>query len=158
MFEIDWLKLIRRDVPFAVRKPRLLAWLAALISPIIALHNRFLNFRRQTLLDLKVTGQVRILRFYLNERFDLGNERITITDGDDNARVFVFLESENEPLHLPTFLSGSTIDFIVNVPSDLQGLDYQIRAFLDQFKLASKRYRINYITPPPVNQGDLDDG
>lgn len=144
MFDIDWAKLIRRDVPFAVRKPKMLAYLLALISPVITLYNRFLGFRSSTDLDLLVTGQVRILRYHINQRFDLGFERIEILDGDDNNILYIFLESENQPVFLPQFISGNTVDFIVRVPQDLAGLENQIKDFLNRFKLASKRYEIIY--------------
>lgn len=145
MYSIDFSKLIRRDLPFALRKTKVLAWLLALISPVISLYSAFINYRERTNLDLMVTGQVRILRHHLNRRFDVGENRIQILDGDSNAIVYIFLESENQPVYLTEFLSGSTVDFVVKVPIDLKPVLPQIKAFLNRFKLASKRYRIDLI-------------
>lgn len=144
MYSINWAILIRRDVTFSVRKPVMLAFLLALVSPVISLYNLFLNFKTFTDFDLQVTGQVRILRYYLNQRFDTGLDRIEITDGDSNDILYIFLESENQPVYLPQFISGSTVDFIVRVPVQLIRYHPQITAFIDRYKLASKRYRIDY--------------
>lgn len=147
MFSIDWLKLVKRDVPFSVRKSKMVAFVSALISPVVTNYNQFLSFKSTVEFDLKVTGQVRVLRYYLNQRFDLGNDRITITDGNTNETLFIFLESENQPVYLPQFITGSNIDFTVRVPAEYQGLDPQIKGFIDKYKLAGKRYEIIYFSP-----------
>ena len=87
--------------------------------------------------------------------FDLSENRFEILDGDSNDILYIFLESENEPVYLPQFITGSTVDFIVKVPSSLQPLEAQIRGFLDKSKLASKRYRIDYVFYAQNQNDDL---
>lgn len=144
MYSIDWEKLIQRSVPFSIRKPKMLSFANALISPVVYIYNQFLAFKSAAEMDLKVTGQVRVLQYYLNQKFDLGNDRIEVTDGDSNETLFIFLESENQPVFLPQFLTGSNFDFRVRVPFELQGLESQIIGFVERYKLASKRFEIHY--------------
>jgi hypothetical protein len=144
MYSVDWSKLLRRAIPYPLRKDKILAYLRALIKPLFATLDEFQRYRARVELELAITGQVRILRFHLNNSFDPADRRIRIEDDVAAQQVYVFLESENRPLYLPKFLSGSSVDFVVYLPFALQSLEASIRAFLDKYKLVTKRYRIIY--------------
>lgn len=145
MYNVDWSKLVRRDVPGVMRQTKTLSFLIALIAPISTLFNSFTLFRQKVDEDLSMTGQVCKLRFGLNNRFDPGLERMDVVDADENEATYIFLESENNPLYLPTFISGVAVDFIVKVPFELAPYEATIRAFVDRYKLVTTRYRIEYI-------------
>ena len=145
MYSVDWMKVVSRSVPGVLRKPRLKALLAALISPIVTLFTAFGLYRDAKLLDINMNGQVRRLQYGLNQRFDPALSRIIIKDAIEPDLVFAFLESENRPLFLPVFLSGVLIDFIVCVPAEYEIYEITIRAYIDRYKLVTKRYRIEYI-------------
>lgn len=144
MYSVNWNKLIRRSIPYPLRKDKLLAYVRALITPLFLTFDAFSRFRDRVELELAITGQVRILRYHLNNSFDPADRRIRIEDDVAVQQVYVFLESENRPLYLPKFLSGSSVDFVVYLPVALQSLEASIRAFLDKYKLVTKRYRIIY--------------
>lgn len=145
MYNIDWQRRIRWNTPGAQRKPKWLAFLLALISPVISLHNSFLLYRERIITDINTTGQVRILRHALNNRYDFDLRRILILDSEETETLFVFLESENRPVYLPTFINGVSVDFEVHIPIEYMGLELQIRSFIDRFKLVTTQYRIIWI-------------
>lgn len=145
MYNVDWVKFVRYRTPVNQRGARWLSFLGGLISPIVALHNSFLLARDRWLQDITVNGQKRRLQYALNQRFDPSLFRIEIADAVEPEPVFVFLEVENNPLYLPTFLSGVSVDFIVYLPLDAAPDEGLIRAFVDRHKLVTKRYRIEYL-------------
>lgn len=145
MYNLNVPKLIRRNLQHDLGQSPMLEWLAALLAPIVSGHSAFILYRQKSLEDLNTNGQVTKLRAGLNERFDPALKRIEIEDSDVANTLYVFLESENRPLYLPEFISGTAGDFKVLVPTELSPYESQIKAFLDRFKLPSKRYIIIYV-------------
>lgn len=144
MYGLDLTKLIQWLLPAPIRKVAMIAWLSALIAPIKILHGQFLLFRSATLEDLRVTGQVRILRYWLNQKFDPQLQGVTITQVASSDQVFIFLESENQPVYLPIFISGQAVHFTVTFPNNEKCIDAQVRAFLNRHKLPTRNYQIVY--------------
>lgn len=143
MYALDLNILINWLLPAPVRKAKMIAWLNALIAPVKGLHTQFTQFRNSTRNHLRVTGQKRVLQYFLNRGF-IGSSLIEIYDTDQAEPVFIFLEDENMPVYLPVFITGSAVDFIVDVPIDLKPQESSIRAFVDKYKLPTKRYEIIY--------------
>ena len=121
------------------------AWLHALLSPVKLVHNRLLSFRVEKVDDIATTGQVATLRYKLNRRFDPSLRRFDIVDGADTPFIYIYTSGENQPFYLPDFTTGNDADFIVQAPFDLQGSTAAIRAFLNRYKIASKRWKIVWI-------------
>jgi hypothetical protein len=121
----------------------MLAWLNALVAPAKTLHSKFLLFSNALRRELSITGQKRVLQYYLN-RYFLGDSLIEVYDTDQAEPVFVFTEDENMPVYLPVFITGSAVDFIVDVPLNLKPQETAIRAFVNKYKLVTKRYEIIY--------------
>lgn len=144
MYDIDFNKLIGWLLPAATRKVNQMAWLNALLYPVKYLHTQFLLFTTATRYDIKITGQKCSLEFHLNRVFDPVFNYFYITDSVATTTVFMFLESENRPLYLPTFISGTQTDFIVHAPNNLEDQEAAIRAFLDKYKLVTKRYELRF--------------
>lgn len=143
-YEIDWSRLVRDLTPTILRKPRWLALCSALIRQVADLHSFFLYDRRATLFELTVTPQVRILRYQLNYRYDIAEQRILVLDGPEGDAIRIYTEAENQPLYLPFFLSARSVDFEVRMPAELRPAELQIRIFLDRFKLPTKTYILTY--------------
>lgn len=144
MYGVIWARLIRQNLMAAISRSPMAEWLLALIAPVITLHTLFVAFRASQLEAVGITGQVCRLRTGLNDRFDPSLRRIYIEDQDELAPLFIFLESENRPVYLPTFIKGSAVEFVVWVPVDLDGQEQLIRQFVNVYKLVTKRYRIEY--------------
>ncbi len=144
MYGLDFNKLIQWLLPAAIRKPNMIGWLNALLAPARTLHSTFLLFSNNVRLDLEITGQVRVLEFHLNRLWSPEFNHIYITDSVSADQVYMYLESENQPLYLPIFISGQATDFTVHLPNDLPPKEVQIRAFLNKYKLPTKRYELVY--------------
>lgn len=142
MYNINWTTLIRETIPAVLRQSILVAFIMGMLSPFILLYNEFFTYMDQKRQHLQITGQVRILRHWLNELYDYQLRRITIEDAEDVDPLWIYLESENNPVYLPQFISSSSVDFIVNCPADIQQYEQDIISFLNTYKLVSKRYRI----------------
>lgn len=144
MYDFDFEKLLRWLLPFEIRKPKMLAFYRGLLSFIENLYQQFLDFIFVTDDRIRITGQVRVMRYELNKLFDPDLKRIEILDAVGDGILFVFVEAENNPVYLPTFINGSDYDFLVRVPIEYQAKENFIKEFLNRYKLASKRYHIEY--------------
>ena len=144
MYSVDWTRFIRERVFSPSRQPAMLAWLRALISPVVSLHTSFQLFRIKAERNVTITPHVRVLEYWLNEIFDPTARQIEIKDYYQLSPLFIFLENENRPVYLPTFIGASNYDFEVCVPCSLVLQEQEIRGFLDRYKLATKRYLITW--------------
>lgn len=144
MYSLDINVLINWLLPSAIRKTRMVNWLNALLVGVRKLNETFILYADKTRYDLRITGQVRSLEFHLNRVFDPISQQINITDSVAGAQLYIFLESENQPLYLPAFVSGASSDFVVHLPNDLPPQEASIRAFINKHKLPTKRYELVY--------------
>jgi hypothetical protein len=144
MYGVDWSKFIWERVPSVTSKPVHLAWLRALVQPLVGLHNRFLNFRASKALDLSITSSKRHLQYWLNKLFDPDEKRIELKNYEQIDPLFMFLESENRPIYLPTFIGAQDYDGEVCIPCELKDQEVQIRGFLDRYKMVTVRYLITW--------------
>ncbi len=154
-FNINYIRLIQQLLPVVFRKELIMAFLRVLTSPISRLHNLFMQNRSANIYHLGITGQICYLEKVLNDRFDSSQRRIYISNGNFFDQVYIFTQDEEldifidgeggEDLYLFTEQeSGSeSVDFIVNVPLDLQYNDAEMKAIIDMYKLASKTYKID---------------
>lgn len=142
MYNLEWSRLIDWLLWSPIRKPSVQAWFHALLAPAKTLHGYFLLFQEQIREDVETNGQVTKMQAGLNRRFDPHFRRMLITDAPETDSVFIYTETENQPLYLPTFINGSNYDFLVYVPFDLMGEETGIRAFVDKYKLVTKRWEL----------------
>ena len=117
--------------------------------PLIKVVDDFNFNRNQNLYNLAHNGQVCYLRKALNDRFDIAQRRIKIIDGNKYKREYIYTDGEQKPRFLGTMYlrddadySDTGVDFIVLIPAGLNYNDYEMRALIDFYKLASKRYKI----------------
>jgi hypothetical protein len=142
MYDISWTRLVNWLLPHPVRNALNEAWLMCLVVPIVSLHSAFLDYRRRRFYAIQATGQVTKLRFYLNWLFDTQFNRIDIQDAAQDDYIFIYQEYENKPIYLPTFLSGSSYNFVVLIPTEFQFKEAQIRAIINSYKLPTRKYYI----------------
>lgn len=144
MYQLNINTLINWLLPSPIRKEKLVHWLNVLLESVQALNNSFVLFTTATKNELMITGQVTSLQFHLNRLWSPVNNHIHITDAVSSDQVFIYLESENQPLYLPKYVSGQTTDFVVHLSNDLPPEEAAIKAFLDKYKLPTKRYELIY--------------
>lgn len=157
-FNVRFDILTRLLIPPRLRKPRQLAWLNALVSPFNRVYQNFKRGREANLYKLKVTGQVVYLEAMLNDRYDVAQRRIRITDSITYPPVYFYTEPEqkNVPFYqdaeeTPVFFfteeeAGVQLaDFWVLVPSGVVFNEQQMRADIDYFKLPTRKYKIQKV-------------
>jgi hypothetical protein len=155
MFEINFKKLIQIIVPYFLFKEKLRDYLFAATKGLETVHGFFKTFRIKSIKDLQFTGQLVYLEHILNDDFDNGVRGIYIINVNVNQFNFVYRKIENKPVYLsrksegatPFYLSrraeyGFIVDFIVNVPIAVVFDSNQMKALINKYKLAGKRYKI----------------
>ncbi len=148
-YNLDINKLTILLTPTFLRKERFLAWLRVLHFPLIEIVDKFNFNRNENLYNLAHNGQVCYLRVVLNDRFDPIQRRIKIADGNRYQRQYIYTRGEQKPKYLGKIYLydradyGDTgVDFIVLIPRGLIYNEYEMKALVDFYKLASKRYKI----------------
>lgn len=168
IYKIDFGKLVIWLTPVILRKERMIAWLHALITPIIYLYDKFLGFREDTNYWLHINGQVCYLEKMLNDKYDRDSRRIYIDKGKNyepvfiyqepeaDAPLFTFLEAEeNETppyLYVDNETTSSNCDFIIMVPVELRPDDVnklnkkelELNTLVSMYALPDKVHSIQY--------------
>ena len=161
LYDVNFKRLALLLLPTFRRRPLLAALAYAAVSPLQYLHTRFMLWRRDTDYRLLHNGQVCCLRGLLNDLFDPIDRRITVTEEVSNVGNIVLHRREAQrAVRLPARGSGRMVvlnrrgyggvsgyDFWVNIPvALLDEIDTdRVRAVVDSYKLASKRYQINFV-------------
>lgn len=150
-YRVDFNKLGKLSLPIDIRRPRIMAYLCALLSPVDNLHYIWQQFRAANIYKLEHTGQVCYLRGALNDSFDPDQRRIYIDGtGGDALKTYIYTPGEQQTKYLGKLYLRNSLefvdtgaDFLVYVPSELLVTQsFEIRALIDFYKLASKRYLI----------------
>lgn len=163
LFQIDFRRLVLLILPPCLRFPRIYALLLALTFGIEEIYRSFSRQRDTNLTRLRRNGQVCYLRALLNDELDPEQRRITIDDASQPGEwLMIYDESESyqllinrepgtsdDPVHIlydeSTILENTSF-FTVTVPwsDNMNDLTNRLRSLLNEYKLLSKTYIINY--------------
>ncbi len=147
---INFNRLIQLLLPTFLRKAKMIAFIEILVKPISILHI-------DTLYKMQHTCQVIYLEKMLNEHFnvsgyDANNHENTkviyINDAPIPPIQYVYLDQEIPPkgyLYLGTkYLTAATnhSDFVVHIPARIVFVEAKLKALIDYYKLAGKKYLI----------------
>ena len=155
-FNIDFNIIAGWNIPSILQSDIMVAWVKALLRPLINIHSRFIAFVAAKKYELLITGQVCRLETLLNDHYDFSLRRIYIDDAIEEEALYLYQDEENHPINLyqdsegdPQWLytdaeSGGDLsdDFIVMVPSDIIFNTANMRSLLKPFKLPGMRYTI----------------
>jgi len=154
-YVINYAKLVTQRIPELLRFEDLIAFVQALVSPLVFIYNQFITFRLFIIYKLTITPQVVYMEKMLNDQYDSVLRRIYIKDGAIKAAVylytkaelkpkFLYTKPENKPIYLYTKGEsiGTTFDFVVYVPSDISFNSVEMSTRINNYKLASKIYSI----------------
>ena len=152
MYNLNIDKLLILLTPTFLRKPKLVAWLRMLATPLLKVLYEFQRARQADLYNLAHNSQVCYLRKALNDEFDDKQRRIRIEDGKQKQRLYIYPRSANKPLYLGKlflyqrgdYIDGG-VDFIVVLPKDLTYDKYKLEALVNFYKLAGKRWQISQL-------------
>lgn len=158
IYDIIYNKLLSWLTPTMLRKQKMLAWIAIIISPVQFIYQDLLRFRTQKLYELSITPQVVYLQKLLNDRYDYVDRRIRIVDALDaepiylfvrteNHPVYFFKRSENKPVYLYTRGESGVLrnDFVVQVPSAISFQNLEMKSLIQTNKLTSKKFAIQIV-------------
>jgi hypothetical protein len=149
-FDLNIKKLEVLLLPTFLRYPILIKYVWAMANPLDSLYYQWVQFRNENIYKLKHNGQVCYLRAALNDRFDPVKRRIIIVGSHRYKQQYIYTEAEGKNKYLGTMylrqdadFEDNGIDFIVLAPIELlDENNYEMKALIDFYKLASKRYRI----------------
>lgn len=148
-FNANWKRIAILLTPTLLRWKLMNAWLSFLLSFIESVHYDWLQYRKANIYNLAHNSQKCYLRGALNDRFDNQLRRIRIDDGNSFKRQYIYTDAEEKPRYLGTMFlyddsdyADTGVDFIVIVPADLQYSVFEMKALIDFYRLASKRYKI----------------
>lgn len=161
-FNVNIKRLALLVLPTWLRRPLVGALIYAGVTPLGRLAQELREYRNTTRYRLRHNGQVCKLRGVLNDEFDPALRRITVEDRDSATMIEASIIYRREVarwvmvpcrgfgaaiIHREGFSGTSGYDFWVNVPDELRtaGIETRMRAIINTYKLASKRYTINYI-------------
>lgn len=152
-YSVDWNRLVVLLLPTSLRKAKLVAFVQALVAPIIQVHYSWLLKRNEDLYKMQHTGQVCRLRKVLNDQLDVSLRRIYINDGNAFPRKYIYTRAENKPVFIgKTFIyqndeyTNTGVDFTVFVPSEIINTEvFKLKALIEFYKLAGKRYKLQAI-------------
>lgn len=152
MFNVDWNWFVQTLMPEWWRRPRMIAFLRVLLSPVAFLHGLFLAFRNGVIYDLTHTGQTMSLEHALNDRFDPEQRRIYIENKNDLTQIYIYrkIEERPAPYLYRKWVSGNdysegdrvswqgSVWEAVSVPSDEPGVDPAWEFYAKTFRLIRK--------------------
>ena len=157
IFNTNFKILAQQLLPTFLRKPLFTALISAIAVPFDFLRNKLNLFRNKNLYNLSITSQVCFLEKALNDKFDSELRRIFITNGAWRASLPIYIIPENQPVPLrltsenqplPLYLQHENgfinENFVVNVPTELQPFEQDLKGVVMAFKLAGKTFSINY--------------
>lgn len=143
MYSVNFNRLVRNNIWAALTKTKYLTFLHVLLFPIKSLHSYVLQYINRTQFDVFMNGQTTKLIWALSNL--LAGTVVTIGDASDFNQKYIYLEVEQKPLYLPTFIGGEPYDFYVQLESINKPNEVEIRKILDRYKLPTKRYIIIWV-------------
>lgn len=150
MFEIDLKRWVALLLPARLRSPLIFGRLRAAVSGVECVYRAFVAARGEHLFRLRHNGQVCYLRGGLNERFGRGFRIGTlkregewlyaVTENGEGIRVAVSEKAAGVPVvYSEQGLNAAQNDFVVFVPGRVWNRLEDVRAFVDRYKLVTKR-------------------
>ena len=161
MYKVNIKRLALLTLPTWLRRPLVGALVYAGVQPLCRLLHELRRYRDSTRYRLEHNGQVCKLRGVLNDVFDPELRRIVIEEvesGDGMGVSTIWRREAGRWMMVPRRAGGATAiyregfggtggyDFWVTVPEELRGAgtETRLRAIVNMYKLAGKRYAVNY--------------
>ena len=156
MMLINWKRFVVSLLPIKLRTGSVYGLISAMVSGLVHSYNTLLSYNNNVTYKLAHTSQVWSIEDALNDRFDPQLRRIYIQDAGGEVVTLIHRRTDEEPviiqprtdpallIHNRSAYDGGNFDFIVKTPYTYsQGDIYAMRALVDYYKLAGKRYDIN---------------
>lgn len=153
-------------LPLLLRKPKLLAWLQALISPFVSLYDEFFAFKEKAIFKTEHNAAITLLQKMLNDGYDDVERRIYINNAEITSTQHYYDKGLGDPLEFydkgkgdPQWFFNKEVfnvyrsDFTVFLPGairpvnneDEERLIIDIKADLDYYKMYGTKYTIVWL-------------
>lgn len=155
MFDLDLYKAVLWLIPSRLRTTFNVAWLKALISPLVTQYNSFITYRTEIQYKLNHNGQVCYLEAVLNDTFDVDERRIYLEDAGGESVTLLQRDTDLEPvilndddtgaviIHNDSAYNGGDYNGIVYIPYQFTDAElYRLRALVDSYRLATIKYDV----------------
>ncbi len=158
-YDYDIPKLVKSLIPAFMRAVVQVDWLTSLTYPISFIHSQFSSFIGDTNKRLKWNGQSISIKYLLQDKypgsFEIVNQNLTARPfyvygaGDTrNPSVFNTGNTLNPVAREVNEFDPDAVDFIINAPADAvpdQPTRDEMTALVNEYKLHSKRFKINLV-------------
>lgn len=154
-------------LPLLLRRPKWLALLQALISPLVSLYDEFFLFKTDAIYKTEHNAAITLLQKVLNDAYDDVERRIFINNAEITNTQHYYDDGSGDPLdfydegsgdpqwffNMETFNVYSS-DFTVFIPIALKPADPDdevryldnVRADLDYYKIYGTKYTIVWLS------------
>lgn len=145
---INFYEIFESLLPTFLRKKIFLHIMSACAKPLVEIYE-------ETLYKMQHDSRVINLEKMLNEHFSVldyspqshnATKKVFISNAPEQPKKYIFQPQENEPMYLDTVYLGEenpiNYKFIVNVPAAYVFSEPNLRAKIDYYKLAGKKYII----------------
>lgn len=155
MMQIDWNRFALLLLPLRLRTGTVYGLIKSMVAGVVNAYNALINYNADVKYKLAHTSQVWSIEAVLNDRFDLVQRRIKLVDAggfdvtclfpDGDIRPVILNSDSSAPfmIHQDSSYFASSYDFIVVLPYAFPEADiYELRALVNYYKLAGKRFDI----------------
>ncbi len=155
MFSIDFDHIVRLILPRLKRTPIRTAWIIVLVRGLKVIYQGLTKYRVESNYKASMNGQTIYLEKRLNDYFNSGNSGIEILPYNALNYIYVTNNNEGVPLYTQNSPSASVLltdaqfynnvlHFEVVITEGVSAPENQLRAILDKYIYASRRYKITY--------------
>lgn len=145
---VNFSKLVQLLLPTFLQRVLMLTFLRVLIKPLDVIYGNILY-------KMQHNSQVINLEKMLNEYFQVvgydhqdheNTKTVFISDAEQAQRYYLYQPEEEQPLYIGLIYVGGAVNvnyrFIVNIPTAYSFVEQKLRAEIDYYKLAGKKYLI----------------
>jgi hypothetical protein len=140
--------LVLQSLPTFLRTGTISSLLALAASELTDLNNALVSNRNGSISKVSHNSQVCKLRKILNDTFDY-ERRIKVVEGVLKESKYIYTDAEQKPKWLGELIifmasetEGNEIDFTVIIPAELKNYQVEIKALVNFYKLAGKKFKI----------------
>lgn len=145
------MKFAEEMTPPLLRKSLLMAFIRALLRPLVRLMREFQDLRAQSNKALLPSGQVRAIEGAIIDKYHLNSGDVYITEPEDKT-LYLYYERESAgALELPKTLyygneNPNKTDFTIHLPDHLKNDEGEISRLIELYRPAGRKYTIQYYT------------
>ena len=150
-YHFDIMKFAEEMTPPLLRKSLLMAFIRALLRPLVRLMREFQDLRAQSNKALLPSGQVRAIEGAIIDKYHLNSGDVYITEPEDKT-LYLYYERESAgALELPKTLyygneNPNKTDFTIHLPDHLKNDEGEISRLIELYRPAGRKYTIQYYT------------